>query len=79
MTIAAAVENRPLQPMKFANVSEAAKGTAEVTNNIAGVSQAAEEGGRGASDILTAANGLARESTNLDSVTTEFLKRMRSF
>ncbi|MGE3313729.1 MAG: methyl-accepting chemotaxis protein [Planctomycetaceae bacterium] len=78
-TIAGAVEEQTAATNEISrNVSEAAKGTAEVTNNISGVSQAAEEGGRGASDILTAANGLAKESTNLDTVTTEFLKRMRA-
>ncbi len=78
-TIASAVEEQTAATNEISrNVAEAAKGTAEVTNNIAGVSQAADEAGKGASDILSAADGLAKESSNLDTVTTEFLKRMRA-
>jgi methyl-accepting chemotaxis protein len=78
-TIASAVEEQTAATNEISrNVSEAAKGTAEVSSNIAGVSQAADEGGRGASDILAAAEGLAQESLRLDQVTTNFLKRMRS-
>lgn len=78
-TIAGAVEEQTAATNEISrNVSEAAKGTAEVSSNISGVSQAADEGGRGASDILAAAEGLAQESTRLDQVTTGFLKRMRS-
>ena len=78
-TIASAVEEQTAATNEISrNVAEAARGTAEVSSNIAGVSQAAEEGGRGASDILSAAEGLAQESTRLDTVATDFLKRMRS-
>jgi methyl-accepting chemotaxis protein len=78
-TIAGAVEEQTAATNEISrNVSEAAKGTAEVSSNIAGVSQAAYEGGRGAGDILAAAEGLAQESLRLDQVTTNFLKRMRS-
>ncbi len=78
-TIAGAVEEQTAATNEISrNVSEAARGTAEVSSNITGVSQAADEGGRGASDILAAAEGLAQESTRLDQVTTNFLKRMRS-
>jgi methyl-accepting chemotaxis protein len=78
-TIAGAVEQQSAATNEISrNVAEAARGTVEVTNNIQGVSQAADESGRGASDILTAAEGLSQESTRLDTVTTEFLKRMRA-
>lgn len=78
-TIASAVEEQTAATNEISrNVSEAARGTAEVSSNIAGVSQAADEGGRGASDILVAAEGLAQESVRLDQVTSDFLKRMRS-
>ncbi|MBI1347734.1 PAS domain S-box protein [bacterium] len=78
-TIASAVEEQTAATNEISrNVSEAARGTAEVSSNIAGVSQAADEGGRGASDILVAAEGLAQESVRLDQVTNDFLKRMRS-
>ncbi|WLD11511.1 methyl-accepting chemotaxis protein [Planctellipticum variicoloris] len=78
-TIASAVEEQTAATNEISrNVAEAARGTAEVSSNIAGVSQAADEGGRGASDILAASEGLAQESTRLDSVATDFLKRMRA-
>ena len=55
-----------------------AKGTAEVNSNISGVSKAAEEGGKGANEVLSVADGLSAESVKLDELTTEFLKRMRA-
>ncbi|MDX1968431.1 MAG: PAS domain-containing methyl-accepting chemotaxis protein [Planctomycetaceae bacterium] len=77
-TIASAVEEQTAATTEISrNVSEAARGTAEVSSNIAGVSQAAEEGGRGASDILVASEGLAQESVRLDGVTSSFLERLR--
>ena len=78
-TIASAVEEQTAATNEISrNVAEAAKGTVEVSSNIGGVSQAAEEGGKGAADILTVAEGLALESTKLDQVTTGFLEKMRS-
>lgn len=78
-TIASAVEEQTAATSEISrNVTEAAKGTAEVSNNITGVSQAAEEGGRGAAEMLEASNGLSEESARLDTVTTEFLTRMRA-
>lgn len=77
-TIASAVEEQSAATNEISrNVSEAARGTSEVSSNISGVSQAAEEGGRGASDILVAAEGLTQESVRLDSVTSQFLERLR--
>jgi len=78
-TIAGAVEEQTAATTEISrNVSEAAKGTTEVTSNISSVSQAADEAGRGAADILSASEGLAKESVTLDKVTTEFLERLRS-
>jgi methyl-accepting chemotaxis protein len=78
-TIAGAVEEQTAATSEISrNVGEAARGTAEVTNNISGVSQAAGEAGRAASDMLAASSGLAQESVRLDQVTTDFLKKMRS-
>ncbi len=78
-TIASAVEEQSAATNEISrNVSEAARGTAEVSSNIAGVSQAADEGGKGAGDILTAAEGLAIESNRLDQATTQFLQKLRS-
>ena len=78
-TIAGAVEQQTAATNEIShNVAEAAKGTAEVTSNIAGVSKAASEAGQSASDMLAASNGLAQESARLDTVTTEFLRKLRA-
>ena len=78
-TIASAVQQQTAATNEISrNVSEAARGTADVTSNITSVSQAADESGRGASDIQLAAEQLGLESAQLDRVTTEFLKRMRN-
>ena len=49
-----------------------------MTSNIANVSQAASDSGKGAADILVAAEGLSQESVKLDGVTSDFLKKLRS-
>ncbi len=78
-TIAGAVEEQTAATSEISrNVSEAARGTAEVSNNITGVSRSAEESGRAGGDMLAAASSLAQESTKLDTVANEFLKKMRS-
>ncbi|MCA9097056.1 MAG: PAS domain-containing protein [Planctomycetaceae bacterium] len=78
-TIASAVEEQTAATNEISrNVSEAARGTAEMTNNIANVSQAASDSGKGAADILVAAEGLSQESVKLDNVTSDFLKKLRA-
>lgn len=78
-TIAGAVQEQTAATNEISrNVAEAARGTAEVSSSISNVSNAAVESGRGASDIQTASSQLGVESTRLDQVTNEFLKRMRS-
>lgn len=78
-TIASAVEEQTAATNEISrNVSEAARGTAEMTSNIANVSQAASDSGKGAADILVAAEGLSQESVKLDGVTTDFLKKLRA-
>lgn len=78
-TIASAVQEQTAATNEISrNVAEAARGTADVSSNITSVSKAADESGRGASDIQAAAGQLSQESAQLDRVTTEFLKRMRS-
>ena len=76
-TIAGAVQEQTAATSEISrNVAEAAKGTAEVTNNISGVSQAASDAGKSAADMLAASNGLAQESARLDQVIAEFLKKL---
>ena len=77
-TIASAVEEQTAATNEISrNVAEAAAGTAEVTQNITKVSAAADESGHAASDILTASEGLAKESVTLNEVATNFLERMQ--
>lgn len=78
-TIAGAVEEQTAATTEISrSVTEASKGTLEVSNNIESVSQAAEETGQAANEILTASDGLTKESAKLDEVTDEFLNRMRA-
>ncbi len=73
-TIAGAVEEQTAATSEISrNVSEAAKGTAEVSENISGVSRAAEDAGKASADMLVAADGLSREAERLQQVITEFL------
>lgn len=77
-TIASAVEEQTAATNEISrNVSEAARGTLEVTENITSVSRAADEAGKGAGDILAAANGLSEESNRLDLLADEFLKKLK--
>ncbi|WP_144999661.1 PAS domain-containing methyl-accepting chemotaxis protein [Polystyrenella longa] len=74
-TISGAVEEQNAATNSIAgNVSEAFKGTEEVTNNIASVSEAAGEAGKGATEVLDAANRLADESSTLEQITQSFLR-----
>lgn len=65
-TIATAVEEQNATTNEMSrNVSEAARGGGEITNNIAGVSQVAESTSRGAGDTQKAAQQLVRTSAEL--------------
>jgi methyl-accepting chemotaxis protein len=54
------------------NVSEAARGSGEITNNISGVAQAAESTSRGASDTQKAAQQLVETSAELRRLVEQF-------
>jgi methyl-accepting chemotaxis protein len=54
------------------NVSEAAKGSGEITFNIAGVAQAAESTSRGAGDTQKAAQQLVQTSAELRRLVEQF-------
>ncbi|PIU14690.1 MAG: methyl-accepting chemotaxis protein, partial [Methylobacterium sp. CG08_land_8_20_14_0_20_71_15] len=60
------------------NVSQAAAGTGEVTTNIAGVAGAAEETGAAASQVLSAASELSRQSEQLRGQVSHFLGGVRA-
>ena len=60
------------------NVQEAAKGTQEVSSNIAGVTQGAGETGRAAASVLEATAQLARQSEDLRAAVDKFLVDIRA-
>ena len=55
------------------NLTEAAKGASQVTENIGGVAQAAQNTSHGATDSLKAAQQLAKMSTQLRGLVEQFL------
>ncbi|HVJ53712.1 MAG TPA: methyl-accepting chemotaxis protein [Aliidongia sp.] len=77
--IASAVEEQGAATQEIArNVSEAAKGTADVTSNISGVNQAAQQTGAAATDVLAAASNLSRNGELLQTQMGKFLRDMRA-
>ena len=77
-TIASAVEEQGAATREIArNVTEASKGTLQVSSNIEGVSQAANETGRIANETLSAANSLSNQSENLSREVERFILKVR--
>ena len=60
------------------NVQQAASGTSEVTDNILGVKQAANETGVAASKLLSASTGLSSQSEQLKIEVNGFLGSIRA-
>ena len=78
-SIAAAVQQQGAATQEIVrNVSQAAQGTGEVTSNIAGVAGAAEETGAAASQVLTSAGELSRQSEHLGAEVARFLATVRA-
>ncbi|MBF9232887.1 methyl-accepting chemotaxis protein [Microvirga alba] len=77
--VAAAVEEQQAATQEIArNVSEAARGTQEVTENIVQVQGAATYSGSAASQVLSAAGELARNSSTLSDEIEDFLQSVRA-
>jgi len=77
--IAAAVEEQQSATQEIArNVSQAAQGTEDVTRNIEGVSKAASEAGSAAGQVLSSANDLSREASELGHEVERFLNGIRA-
>ncbi|PKU24883.1 methyl-accepting chemotaxis protein [Telmatospirillum siberiense] len=77
--IASAVEEQSAATAEIArNVQQAAAGTQEVSANIGGVTLAASETGAAASQVLSAAQSLARETTDLKDTVGKFLSGVRT-
>ncbi len=77
--IAAAVEEQGAATKEISrNVQQAARGTQEVSGNIAGVSEAASSTGEASREVLTAADGLNHEAADLRGFVSRFLSDMRA-
>jgi methyl-accepting chemotaxis protein len=78
-TVAAAVEEQGAATAEIArNIQQAASGTQNVSDNIVGVSTAANETGETASDVLQSSDGLAAESEALSNEVGRFLARIKA-
>jgi methyl-accepting chemotaxis protein len=77
--IASAVEEQGAATQEISrNVQQAAQGTTEVSTNIHNVTQAAEITGASATDVLSAADGLAKNGVLLRNEVDTFLRDVRS-
>jgi methyl-accepting chemotaxis protein len=78
-TVAAAVEEQGAATAEIArNIQQAATGTQNVSQNIEGVSNAANQSGETASDVLQSSDGLAAESEALSNEVGRFLARIKA-
>ena len=77
--IAAAVDQQRAATREIArNIQHAASGTSDVSSNIVGVSQASNEAGTAASDVLHASSDLRREAETLRAEVDAFLHGIRA-
>lgn len=77
--IAAAVEQQGAATQEIVrNITQANAGTQEVTGNITGVANAADQTGRAADHVLTAATALSRQSEQLAAEVDRFLASVRA-
>ncbi|MCF8479003.1 MAG: HAMP domain-containing protein [Rhodospirillum sp.] len=77
-TIASAVEEQGAATQEIArNVQEAARGTREVSTNIAGVTETVDRTGHAAGDVLTSAGTMAQASDRLRADVASFLATVR--
>ncbi|WP_244507658.1 methyl-accepting chemotaxis protein [Methylobacterium phyllostachyos] len=78
-SIAAAVDQQSAAMQEIVrNVTQASAGTNEVTGNIAGVVQVSEKTGSAASQVLSAASELSRQSEHLGVEVARFLATVRA-
>ncbi|WP_309350178.1 methyl-accepting chemotaxis protein [Telmatospirillum sp.] len=78
-TIASAVEEQSAATQEIArNVQQAAQGTQEVSVNIDGVTRASAETGSSANQVLSSAQTLSKEASDLRDVVGKFLQNVRA-
>ena len=76
--VAASVEEQGAATSDIArNVQEAARGTTEVTHNVAGVSDAVQQTGSTAGEVLVSARNVTEQAENLRSQVDTFLANIR--
>lgn len=77
--IAVAIEEQNAATGEIAsNVNQAARGTEQVTVNIADVTQVATETGSAAAQVLGTASGLAQEAERLRGEVSNFISAVRA-
>ncbi len=77
--IASAVEEQGAATQEIArNTQQAAKGTEQVSSNITGVNRAAGETGAAATQVLSSADQLGRQSETLRAEVNRFLEKIRA-
>ncbi|NEV77171.1 methyl-accepting chemotaxis protein, partial [Rhodopseudomonas sp. BR0C11] len=77
--IAAAVEQQGAATQEISrNVQQAAQGTQQVSSNIVEVQHGVTETGSASSQVLSAAQGLSRDSERLRSEVAKFLSTVRA-
>jgi methyl-accepting chemotaxis protein len=77
--VATAIEQQGAATTEIArNVQEAATGTAEVSSNIVGVTDAVAETGRVSKDVLSAAGALSQQADELRQEVDRFLRSVRA-
>jgi methyl-accepting chemotaxis protein len=78
-TIAAAIEEQDATTHSIAgNVQDAANGTAEVSRNIAGVSQVAERSGQTAAEVLSAARAVSTQAGEVRACVEAFVRQIQA-
>jgi len=78
-TIAAAIEEQDATTHAIAgNVQDAANGTAEVSRNIAGVSQVAESSGKTAAEVLSAAQAVSTQAGEVRTRVESFVRQIQA-
>jgi methyl-accepting chemotaxis protein len=78
-TIAAAVEEQDATTHAIArNAQDVATGTAEVSHNIAGVSQVAENSGKTAAEVLAAAQAVSAQAGNVRTRVENFVRQIQA-
>ncbi len=77
--IAAAIEEQNAATAEISNnVAQAARGSEQVSTNIVGVTRAATETGAAADQVLSTANGLAKEADRLKAEVGNFIATVRA-